>query len=202
MPKDPVVPISESLSKALERLFKAGGFALAFGFAGLLLIVLANLSDSELKLPMFVVGCTLTFVCLFFFLFSSLRTRQVTQRIKDDLPLLDTLQRVSLQVADFASLTQSFAFKHLSKVQKAVETVSPMIESLPIIGPAARNSGLTNAAKVSGVIVGATETTKEIVLEIEEAIRSGDLKALDAYASKLEAALVSLKSALKVDSDA
>lgn len=201
MPKDTVVPISESLSKALERLFKAGGFALAFGFAGLLLIVLANLSNGELKFPMFIVGCVLTFICLFFFLFSSLRTRQVTQRIKDDLPLLDNLQRVALQVADFASLTQSFAFKHLSQIQKAVEAISPMIEALPIVGQAAKNSGLTNAAKVSGVIVDATETTKEVVLEVQEAIRSGNLKAIEAYTAKLEDALKNLKTALKAESN-
>ncbi len=202
MPKDSVVPISESLSKALERLFKAGGFALAFGFGGMVLIVFASLSEGVLKVPIFTAGCLMTFVCLFFFVFSSVRTRQVTDRIKDDLPLLDTLQLVALQVADLASLTQSLAFKHLLRVQKAVETVSPMIESLPIIGPIAKNSGLTDAARISGVIVEGTETTKEIVVEMQKAIRSGDLKALERYASKLEGALSSLKAALKADSDA
>ena len=106
MATGPLVPISDSLSKSIERLFKAGGFALAFGFAGLLLIVVANLSNGELKLPMFDVGCLLTFICLFFFLFSSLRARRASQRLKEDLPLLDALQRTAFQVIELASVTQ------------------------------------------------------------------------------------------------
>jgi|GEM_PF-2349858 len=202
MPKDSIVPISDSLAKSLERLFKAGGFALAFGFAGLLLIMVANFSSTDLKLPIFIVGCILTFICLFFFLFSSLRARKVTQRIKDDFPLLDALQHTSLQVTELASVTQSYVFKHLAKVQKAIETVSPMIESLPVIGPAAKKVGLTDSAKLSVVIVAATEGTKEVVLGLQEAIRTGDLKAIQKYGKQLDIALRDLKIALKVDAEA
>ncbi|WP_338525424.1 hypothetical protein NUH87_07345 [Pseudomonas batumici] len=199
MQKDPIVPISDSLSKALERLFKTGGFALAFGFGGLLIIIVSNFFSEKLKLPAFLVGCTLTFVCLFFFLFSNLRTRRITKRIKDDLPLLDSLQGVALQITELSFLTQSFAFKHLSKIQKTIETIKPIIESFPFFGETAKSLGLTDAAKISSVIVGATEATKEIVLKLESAIRSGDLKAVKKYASSLEDALASLRSALKVD---
>lgn len=197
-----LVPISDSLSKALERLFKAGGFALAFGFGGLFLVVVSTLAPVNLKIPMFVVGCSIISICLLFFLFSSFRTRQVTKRIKDDLPLLDALQRTALQLIEFASLTQSFAFKHLSEVQKAVETVSPLIEALPIVGPAAKSIGLTDAARISEVIVDATESTKDVVNDLQEAIQSGNLKAIKAYSFKLEATLASLKTALKVDAGA
>jgi hypothetical protein len=199
MGENPVVPISDSISKALTRLFKVGGFALAFGFGGLLLIVIANFSTAELSFPMFIAGCLLTFTCLAYFLVSSLKSRQVAQRIKDDLPLLDSLQKASLQVIEFASISQAFAFKHLAKIQKAVEVIGPTIEEMPVVGPVIKKAGLTDAAKLSSVIVGATDNTKEIVNGLQQAIRSGDLKAIKSYTQKLEAALVALKTALKVE---
>lgn len=194
-----VVPISDSLSNALSKLFKLGGFALAFGFAGLLLTLTANFSPEQLTLPMFAVGSVLTFACLSYFLVSSLRTRQVAQRLKDDLPLLDTLQRAALQVTEFASVSQAFAFKHLTKIQKAIETVSPMIEALPLVGPAARSAGLTDSAKISGLIVSTTESTKDVVLGLQDAIRSGNLKAIQLYTMKLESVLAELKTSLRSD---
>ena len=148
---------------------------------------------------MFSVGCVLTFVCLFFFLFSSLRARRVTQRLKEDLPLLDALQKTAYQVTELASVTQSFAFKHLAKVQRAIDSVSPLIEALPVVGPAAKKAGLTDSARLSTVIVAATEGTKEVVLRLQEAIRTGDLDEIQKYGKQLDVALTDLKVALKVD---
>src|SRR6266481_4638520 len=102
----PVVPISNSISKALGGLFKIGGFALAFGFAGLLLALCAALVKGQLILPMFYAGCALIFVCLIYFVLSAARTREVSRRIKDDLPLLDGLQGIALQLTDLAAITQ------------------------------------------------------------------------------------------------
>jgi hypothetical protein len=196
---NPIDPISDKLAKSMGRLFELGGFALAFGFAGLVLIMVANVSTGSLKLPMFVVGCLLTFICLFYFLFISLQARRATKSLKEDLPLLDALQRAALQVSELASVTQSFAFKHLAKVQKAIETISPMIESLPVIGPAAKKVGLTDSAKVSAVIVAATQGTKDVVFRLQEAIRTGDLKGIQKYGKQLDSALADLKVALKGD---
>jgi hypothetical protein len=39
MNDNPIVPITDSLARAIEKLFITGGFALAFGFAGLFLII-------------------------------------------------------------------------------------------------------------------------------------------------------------------
>lgn len=200
MTKDSVVSASESISKALERLYRVGGFALAFGYAGLLMLIFAPASGA-LQLPTFIVGSTIIFACLSYFLFINLRTRRVTQRIMGDLPLLDNLQKVALQLADFASLTQSLAFKHILKIQKDIETVSPIIESLAVIGAAAKFAGITDAAKFPAVIVDTTEATKEIVLKIQKAIAYGDLKALDVYAVKRDVALSNLREALRGNDD-
>lgn len=68
--------LSDSIAKSFERLFKAGGFALAFGFGGLLLIVLANFSYGDLQGPTFCFGCLLTLICVIFFVITSFRELQ------------------------------------------------------------------------------------------------------------------------------
>lgn len=202
MSNEPIVPISNALAKPIERLFKAGGFALAFGFAGLFLIVFANLSDGQLRMPVFISGCLLTFVCLAFFVYTSLKAKSATTSLKEDLPLLDALQRTAYQVSEVAFVTQSFAFKHLQKIQRAIDAVAPYIESLPVVGQAAKKAGLTNSATISAVIVAATENTKETVICLQGAIRKGDLKEIQRYGRQLDQALSELKAALKVDADA
>jgi hypothetical protein len=202
MSQDQIVPISGALAKPMEDLFRAGGFALSFGFAGLALMIIAVFSAGQLQIPLFVIGTLLTFACLAFFLYTSLRARSTVQRVSEDLPLLDALQRTALQATELASVTQSFAFKHLEKIQTTIATVAPMIESLPVVGPAARRAGLTNAAKLSEAIVVATDGAKATVLELQGAIRKGDIREIAKYGKQLEEAVAKLKLALKHDADA
>lgn len=197
MSQEHIVPISGSLAKPMEDLFRAGGFALSFGFAGLVLMIIAVFSDGQLQIPLFVIGALLTFACLAFFLYTSLRTRSTVQRFAEDLPLLDALQCTALQATELASVTQSFAFKHLEKIHATISTVAPMIESLPVVGPAAKRAGLTNAAKLSEAIIDATDGTKAVVLELQGAIRKGDIQEISRYGNLLKEAVAKLKVALR-----
>ena len=200
MANDTIVPISEALLRSIDRLVKLGGVVLAFGFVGLGLVIVAHFSAGEIKSISFISGCILIFACFSFIILNSFRMLQLTQQIKEKLPLLDTFQGVALQILEFTSLTQSFAFQHLATVQKAVSTVLPMIESLPIIGAAAKDAGLTDSSKISGVIVGSSmESTQEVVVQLQKALRSGDLEAINRYASALEVSMDKLKNALKAD---
>lgn len=202
MPDDSIVPISGAIAKPMEDLFKVGGFALAFGFAGLVLMIVANFHGGQLQLPLFVVGAALTFLCLAFFLYTSLRTRSAARSVAEDLPLLDALQRTAYQAAELASVTQSYAFKHLERIQDAVSLVAPMLETLPVVGPAAKRVGLTDAAKLSSAIVTATDGTRTTVIQLQEAIRRGDLREIKKYGKQLEEAVSSLKLALRNEPDA
>jgi hypothetical protein len=197
-----IVPISGAISKPMEELFKTGGFALSFGFAGLVLMIIATFRDGHLQLSLFVVGAALTFLCLAFFLYTSLRTRSAARSIAEDLPLLDALQRTAYQAAELASVTQSYAFKHLERIQKAVAVVAPMLESLPVVGPAARRAGLTDATRLSSAIVAATDGTRTTVIQLQDAIRKGDLREIKTYGRQLEEAVSSLKLALRNEADA
>ncbi len=196
-----IVPISGTFAKPMEDLFRVGGFALAFGFAGLVLMITAVFTVGQLQVPLFVIGSLLTFLCLAYFLYTSLRSRSVVRSVSEDLPLLDALQRTAFQAAELASVTQSFAFKHLEKIQTAISVVAPMVESLPVVGPAAKRAGLTDAAKLSAAIVAATEGTKATVLQLQEAIRQGDLREIKKYGKQLEEAVSNLKAALRQNDD-
>jgi len=191
------VPISKSLSKDIERLFKVGGFALSFGYGGLMLIVSASAATSALRLPIFAFGCFLTFACLCYFVFSGARARNVTKRIKDDLPLLDELQHCTLETIEIASLIQSVAFKHIEKVQKTLELIVPLIESIPVVGSAAKRAGLDNTTRISSMVVDATESAKIVVMNFQTAVESGDLREIKKYAKTLREATATLKTALK-----
>jgi formate hydrogenlyase subunit 3/multisubunit Na+/H+ antiporter MnhD subunit len=133
----------------MEDLFKVGGFALNFGFAGLFLMIVAIFKDGQLQLPVFIIGSSLTFICLAFFLYTNLRTRSTARSVAEDLPLLDALQRTAYQAVELASVTQSYAFRHFERIEKAVSLVAPMLESLPVLGPAAKRAGLIDATKLS-----------------------------------------------------
>ena len=87
-------------------------------------------------------------------------------------------------------------------MQAAISAIAPMIESLPVVGPAAKRAGLTNAAKLSEAIVVATDGTKATVLELQEAIRKGELREIKKYGRQLEEAVGKLKLALRHESDA
>jgi hypothetical protein len=197
MSQEDIVPISKALVKPMANLFKVSGFALTFGFAGLAMMIIANLTSGHLRLPVFIIGCLLTLSCLAFFLYASLHTRRVSRSVAEDLPLIDALQRTAYQATELALVTQSFAFKHLEKIQLGIKIITPMIDSLPVVGPAAKRAGLTDSTRLYSAIVSATKGTKTTVLELQEAIREGDLKGIQEYGRQLEEAVSNLKIALR-----
>ena len=202
MSQEEIVPISRTLAKPMANLFKVGGFALAFGFAGLVMMIIATFTSGHLRLSVFTIGCLLTLSCLAFFLYASLHTRRVSRSVAEDLPLIDALQRTAYQATELASVTQSFAFKHLEKIQLGTKIIVPMIDSLPVVGSAAKRAGLTDSTKLSSAIVSATKETKTTVLELQEAIRKGDLKGIQEYGRQLEETVSNLKLALRSQPDA
>jgi hypothetical protein len=149
-----------------------------------------------------IIGCLLTLSFLVFFLYASLYARRVSRSVAEELPLIDSLQRTAYQATELASVTQSFAFKHLEKIQLGIKIITPMIESLPVVGPAAKRAGLTDSTRLYSAIVSATEGTKTTVRELQEAIRKGDLKGIQEYGKQLEEAVSNLKFALRSQPDA
>jgi hypothetical protein len=202
MSQEDIVPISRTLAKPMANLFKVSGFALTFGFAGLVMMIIATLTSGHLRLPVFIIGCLLTLSFLVFFLYASLYARRVSRSVAEELPLIDSLQRTAYQATELASVTQSFAFKHLEKIQLGIKIITPMIESLPVVGPAAKRAGLTDSTRLYSAIVSATEGTKTTVRELQEAIRKGDLKGIQEYGKQLEEAVSNLKFALRSQPDA
>ena len=202
MSQEEIVPISKTFAKPMSDLFKVSGFALTFGFVGLVMMIIATSTSGQLQRPMFIIGCLPTLSCLVFFLYASLHARRVSRSVAENLPLIDALQRTAYQSTELASVTQSFAFKHLEKIQLGIKIIVPMIESLPVLGPAAKRAGLTDSTKLSSAVASATKGTKTTVVELQEAIRKGDLKEIQEYGRQLEEAVSRLKLALRSQPDA
>jgi hypothetical protein len=193
---NPVIPISGALARGLDLTFNTGGFPLAFGFAGLLLTVLSPLVGRGLQLRMFYVGCALMTICLGYFMVKGIRTRKVRRRIKDDLPLLDGLQDVALQLSDLAGASQSVAFKYLPTIQRSIDTLLPLVKDLPMIGPGLVKAGIAESGKLSAAIVSATSGATETIRNVQTAIRAGDLRQLKAYKAQLSHAVKALQDIL------
>jgi hypothetical protein len=202
MSQEEILPISRTLEKPMASLFKVGGLALTIGFAGLVMMIIATFTSRQPQLPIFIIGCLLTLSCLAFFVYTNLHIRRVLRSVSENLPVVDALQRTAYQATELASVTQSFAFKHLEKIQLGIKIITPMIESLPVVGPAAKRAGLTDSTRVYSAIVSVTEGTKTTVLKLQEAIRKGDLKGIQEYGRELEEAVSSLKLALRSHPDA
>ncbi|WP_444935232.1 hypothetical protein ACJJIW_11635 [Microbulbifer sp. JMSA004] len=195
-----VVRISDSLSKGMDKLYKTGGVALAFGFAGILSMVLANIPGLTLPSELFVVGAILTIGCFLFFVYTHFQgARKALAEINENKPLIDAVQDVSLQVTELTSVIQAYSFKNLSKIHNTLEVACPIIEGLPLVGDKAKEWGLNDASRISGIIVDTTENTKNLVTEVKEALIKGDLKKLKSYSKDLQQAVDTTKEALKTN---
>tara|TARA_Y100001963_G_C6635208_1_gene378246 strand:+ start:86 stop:643 length:558 start_codon:yes stop_codon:yes gene_type:complete len=184
----------------MDKLYKTGGFALAFGFAGIISMIFANLPGLTLPSELFVVGAILTISCFLFFVYTHFQgTRKAKAEIDENKPLIDAVQDVSLQVTELISVIQAYSFKNLSKIHNTLEVACPIIEGLPVVGAKAKEWGLNDAAKISGLIVDTTENTKNLVLDLKVALVNADLKKLKNYSSELRQAVDLTKKALKTD---
>jgi hypothetical protein len=185
------------MGQTLERLLKLGGLALVAGLAGLLLTVVAGLKAHAIQVPLFVAGCALTFFCLACLVIVAVRVRDIIGRASSSLSSVADLQQIALQLTELASATQAAASKHLSAVQRGVETLLPVIDRVPVIAAALRSSGLADAARMSAAkIVAITEGTADTIRELDGAIRRGDLKELQRYGAKLSFAIQRLRAML------
>jgi hypothetical protein len=182
----------------MGKLYKTGGFALAFGFAGIISMILANIPGLALPTELFVVGAILTISCFLFFVYSHFQgTKRALADINDNKPLIDAVQNVSLEIIELTSVIQAYIFKNLSKIHNTLEVACPIIEGLPIVGKKAQEWGLNDAAKISEIIVDTTEKTKDLVTDVREALKKSDLKKLKQYSKELKEAVNLTKEALK-----
>ena len=94
-----VVRFTDKLADAIGKLYKAGGFALAFGFAGIIMMLSARLLGQELSLWILLAGAVLTFSCLGFFLYTTVSGHEkAVKSVRDNKAAIDAIQDISIDL--------------------------------------------------------------------------------------------------------
>jgi hypothetical protein len=130
---------------------------------------------------------------------ASRRARRAALSLRDDLPLLDDLQQTAFRVTEIADVTQTFAFKHLMRAQRAFTTINGIVEKVPFVGAAVKRAGFIDMAEVSGKLATATMEANNRIRLLQDALRNADLKGVQEYGRQVDAALVQMRKTLAVD---
>jgi hypothetical protein len=198
MTKAPIVRLTDKLSDAISKLYKTGGFALAFGFAGIILMLGANIFGGELAIYLLIIGAVLTFLCLGFFLYTTLKQNSVAKKVLiDNKETIDTIQDISLELIKMVNTLQSYCFKNIGKIDEALQRLIPVLSSFPLLGDKLKDYGLSNLSVISTTIVENTDKVEKVVSDLEEAILTADSKKLNQYSKELSSLVVLLKKSLK-----
>lgn len=198
MPEQKITRFTDSLSSAVEKLYKAGGFALAFGFSGIVLILGAKIFGQEQAPWIIALGAILTFICLGFFLYTTLRgNKEITKSIRDNKEAVDAVQDISLQLTKLTNTAQAYSFKNIEKINKTLEIAIPKLQAIPFLGDKIEEYGLNKVGSISKLIVENSEKVENLVSDIEQAIINADHKKLKTYSKDLANLVSSMKQQLK-----
>ncbi|WMN59819.1 hypothetical protein NI389_16905 [Pseudoalteromonas xiamenensis] len=198
MPEQEITRFTDSLSLAIEKLYKTGGFALAFGFSGIVLILGANIFGHDHAIWIIALGAILTFICLGFFLYTTLRgNKEITKSIKDNKEAVDAVQDISLQLTKLTNTAQAYSFKNIEKINKTLEIAIPQLKPVPFLGDKIEEYGLNKVGSISKLIVENSEKVENIVSDIEQALINADHRKLKTYSKDLADLVSSMKQQLK-----
>jgi uncharacterized protein Yka (UPF0111/DUF47 family) len=198
MPEQQVVRFTEALSGSLDKLFKTGGFALAFGFAGIIMMLGAKLFGQNESQLLIIIGAVLTFSCLGFFLYTTLKSnKEASKAISDNKEAIDAVQDIAIQLTQLTSTAQSYSFKNLEMVNRVLNAASPVLKSIPGLGDKVSQYGLDDVTTISKNIVENSERIETAVKEIENALINADHRKLREYAHELSEIVAVLRQQLK-----
>ena len=198
MPEQEITRFTDAFSGSIEKLYKTGGFALAFGFAGIVMMLGARTFGQEESLWLMFLGATLTFSCFGFFLYTTLKgNAKATQAISNNKEAIDAVQDISIQLTRLTYTLQAYSFKNIDKINQVLTIAIPKIKSIPLLGEKLSEFGLDDVTTISQAIVHNSAKIELLVTEIEEALVGADHEKLKAYSTELSLMIVNLKEELK-----
>src|SRR6478736_890553 len=125
-------------------------------------------------------GCLLVAVCLSLMLIASRRAKLAALSLKEDLPMLDDLQRTALRATEIADVTQTFAFKHLMRAQRAFTSVTAIVDKIPFIGTAVKRR-IDGMGDASSRLATATMEANNRIKLLQVSLRNADLQGIREY---------------------
>ncbi len=196
---EPVITrFTDTLSGSVDKLYKTGGFALAFGFAGIIMVLGAKIFGQSQAMWLIVIGAVLTFSCLGFFLITTLKgNAKASRAISDNKEAIDAVQDISIQLTKLVSAAQAYSFKNIDKINSALTLAIPALQKIPFVKEKVSEYGLEDVSLVSSTIVDNSDRIEKAVNEIEDALINADHERLREYSDELAFIVASLKEQLK-----
>ena len=177
---------SDTLTASFTNLYRVGGLVLVFIFIGVITMIFGNLSNSALSKWIFGVGAIITLCCLGLFLYGQLRGPvQAARLLRDNKETLDAVQGIALELTRAVSALQSLTFKHMKDVDRVLQTVVPMLSTIPFISGKLEALGISDAHNTSKIIVETSTRVETAVRDIEEALVNANSDKLRAYVNDL-----------------
>ena len=188
-----ILKSSETLSNSIVKLYRIGGFALAFGFTGIFLIVFSSFTKTLPELT-FGLGTILTLVCLFFFLYVNVtKTRNAAQTLADNKEAIEAVQNMSMQLSEITADAQALGFKYPDKIDIALDKV----RQIPFVGDKLNMLGINQEESASKALVEYKIELENLITETKTALISGDVQTLNRYSEQLHLVSNKLKNELK-----
>jgi hypothetical protein len=192
--------LSQILAAAISNVYKLGGLALTFVFAGtLLLLVAVILGTGLMSYVIAAVGASLILAVVALFYQRDIgRLRDARHAVLENAELIDSVQRTAVNMTEFASNLQALAFRYADSIAQLITSQreevravigSPPISLLPGAGKLAErltdNKYVVRASDLSSAIVRTTESAKTVIEEVGSALAKSDPAALKKYVNQI-----------------
>lgn len=198
MPDVEVTRFTDSFSEAVAKLYRVGGFALAFGFSGIIVMLGARMFAQEYTLWLMLLGAALTFSCLAFFLYTTVRgNNEVKKSVANNKEAIDAVQDISIQLTRLTSAIQAYSFKNINQLNQVLGVAIPKLKAVPFLGEKLTDYGLDDAHGISAAIVEKSDSIEKLIHEIENALVNADHKKLKEFSGELATCVAGIKDQLK-----
>ncbi len=181
------VKLSRALADPIDRLYKTGGLQLVFMFVGTLLLIVSVVPelDKYLRYSLAFIGASFLMLTMAFFFITHIKPiNKVRKEIEKDAVLINTVQTTALELVETADMLQDLAFTHANSIASVLKQFGPKIKQIPLIGNAAAQP-IEKSENLAIEIIKLSTNTKDVITEIEKALRASDASALKVYLEDL-----------------
>lgn len=195
----PIKPLSAALSLPINRAYQASRFGLLLIFAGTVLLLAAIFIGHGLTRHICaIIGAAMVFFVLGSFYFQDFKKlKQAIDRIDRNTELVDAIQQTAIELTELAAHLQTLAARHANDAAVVIaqlrERLSqmqsrPLLSKIPgieKIAAIAENKYMVRAGDVSTSIVKSTESARDIIQAIKNALIECDPNRLAKYLADL-----------------
>lgn len=182
--------LSDAISAPLITAYRAGGLGLSILVLGALLMFGGGLLGAgATRLGMMAAGFVVILVPCYFFYVREVRPLHAAERAVDrNSEIVNAVQDSAIALTELAQELQALAFKHADEVTRMIDTVKPIISSVPLLRGVAEHPAIVSTADMAQSIVSVTQQTRQVVNDVQAALITSDATALRGYVEKLQRA--------------